>query len=60
MEDRPEFVTDEMLQHLDELSEAEGVTPYMDRLLRDVFTDLTPEQAFVVLKYWHNDRHPDE
>ena len=63
-EDRPEFVTDEHLEYLDELRESGATNMYGAwRFLRDVFTDLLPEQAHAVLSYWMNtfsDRHPKE
>ena len=57
MNTRPEFITDEMLDYLDSLKESHQADLFDWRHLRDVFTELTPEQAQEVIQYWHDERH---
>jgi hypothetical protein len=63
-EERPDFVTDEHLEYLDELRESGetnmfGARPY----LLEEFPELTKEEAGKVLTYWmhtFSDRHSEE
>jgi hypothetical protein len=64
MADKPEFVTDDMLEYLDDLRESGitnmfGARPYIE----DEFPDLTSKEAGEVLIYWmytFSERHPKE
>jgi len=60
--DRPDFVTDEHLEYLDELRESGntnmfGARPYV----RHEFPELSDKEASAVLTYWmatFSERHP--
>jgi hypothetical protein len=64
MDDRPEFVTEDMLEYLDELRESGitnmfGARPYVE----EEFPELSSGNAGKVLIYWmhtFSERHPKE
>lgn len=59
MLDRPDFVTDEMLNFMDEsLDRSQEDLPAW-RDLRDEFTNLTPEEAWIAWRYWMQTPPPD-
>ena len=63
MEERPEFVTEEHLEYLDDLRESGvtnmyGATPFIERR----YPELTEKEARETLTYWmktFSDRHGD-
>ena len=65
MTDKPEFVTNDMLEYLDELRESGitnmfGARPYVEEEFSDL---LDSKQAGKVLSYWmetFSERHPKE
>ncbi len=63
-EERPEFVTDDMLEYLDDLREF-GVTNMFGArtYVEDEFPELTSQEAGKVLVYWmhtFSERHPKD
>jgi len=50
--ERPEFISDEHLEYLDELRESGEINMYGARPYLEEFFDLTKKRASEILQYW--------